>query len=486
MSVTAALVVSLVLLVANAWFVLFEFALVRMRASRLEELVDQGKTNAAAARHMHDHMNDYLGACQLGITISSIGIGWLAEPALSHMLEPSLGSLSHGVAVAGAFTLITLLHIVLGELVPKAVAIQVPERALLWSVLPMRVFHAIFMLPLKALNGIANLILRLVGLHPGGHSEPSLTVEEIRIVVADAYRQGEVTLDRSLILENALDFGELTASAVMVPLGRVESIEVTTSRAEALVSIAHRRLSRYLVTEGGAVIGYVHIKDVALGDAPIREVRRPLLEIAGDLPLDVLLRRMQRERTGIALVTGEGGPIGIVTLEDVLEELVGEIHDEFEEVRVWNLADHVAGDAIQCEAHLPGRDAAIRTMIEAIAKTSPEIKADVAIRSVMRREAQGSTALGSEVAIPHARLPGLARTKVAIARLAEPMRWRRDGELVRFVFLILTPLETPIEQSRALMRVARLVRDEVMFDRLAEAPTPEAMLDVVRAADVVS
>src|SRR4051812_33764703 len=112
MSITAALVVSLVLLFANAWFVLFEFALVRMRSSRLEELTDQGVRNAAAAQRMHDRMNDYLGACQLGITIASIGIGWLAEPALSHLLEPTLGAWAHTAAVAGAFTVITLVHIV--------------------------------------------------------------------------------------------------------------------------------------------------------------------------------------------------------------------------------------------------------------------------------------------------------------------------------------------------------------------------------------
>lgn len=486
MSITAALVVSLVLLVANAWFVLFEFALVRMRASRLEELTDQGVRNAAAAQRMHDRMNDYLGACQLGITIASIGIGWLAEPALSHLFEPTLGQWAHTAAVAAAFTTITLLHIVIGELVPKAVAIQVPERALLWSVLPMRVFHAIFALPLKLLNGVANLVLRAIGLSPGVHEEPSLSVEEIRIVVSDAYRQGEVSLDRSLLLENALDFGTLSASAVMVPLRRAESIPVTASREEVMATMGERRLSRYLVTDGDKITGYVHLKDMALRDAPIEALRRDLISVAGDTTIDVVLRQMQRERTGIALVTDGGEPVGLVTLEDVIEELVGEIHDEFEEVRVWHLADHVAKNAIECDARPPNRLTAIRALVDAIVRSCPEVKPEAAMRAILRRESQGSTALGNEVAIPHARLAGLPSTRVAIARLAEPMRWRKGGEPVRFVFLILTPLETPIDQSRALMRVARLVRDEVMFARLTEAPSPEAMLEVIKAADVVS
>jgi CBS domain containing-hemolysin-like protein len=486
MSASVALIASIVLLLLNAWFVLFEFALVKMRATRLEELVDQGVRNAAAALKMHGNMNEYLSACQLGITIASIGIGWLAEPAVASLLEAAFGELPHTVTIAIALTLVTIAHIVLAEQVPKSAAIQVPERALLWSVLPMRVYHTIFALPLKALNGMSNVMLRLFGLRASGHEEPSLSVEEIRIVVADAYRQGEVSLDRSLLLENALDFGVLTAAAVMVPLGRAEAIPVTATREEALATIAQRRLSRYLLTDGDEVIGYVHIKDVALADASLADVKRNLVRVDGETPLDVVLRQMQRARTGIVLVEQEGKPIGLLTFEDVLEELVGEIHDEFEEVRVWNLADHVARDAAQVDAPLTARDAAIKTLVDQIARAAPEVKPDVAMRAVLKREAQGPTDLGHEVAIPHARLPGLPRTLVAIARLAEPMRWRRDGEPVRFVFLILSPLETPLEQSRALMRVARLVRDQVMFDRLSEAPTPEALLEVVRAADVVS
>ncbi len=487
MSASAALTVSIILLIANAWFVLFEFALVRIRATRLEELSDQGVRGAAHILKMHERMNDYLGACQMGITIASLGIGWLAEPALAGMLEPVFGDGAHTAAIAIAFTVMTLAHIILGEQVPKAVAIQVPERALLWSVTPMRVFYTVFLLPLRALNALTSGLLWLLRLPPGAHNEPSLSTEEIRLVVADAYRQGEVSLDRSLLLENALDFGVLTVSAVMVPMSRAEGLDIKMSRQEVLEIVAQRRLSRYLLTDGGEVIGYVHVKDILIGDEPLIEVRRKLLAVTGDTPLDRVLRAMQRERTQIALISdATGAHIGMVTLEDVLEELVGEIHDEFEEVKVWNLADHVVAGAAQVDAPLINRDDAIHAMCDVIATTTHHVTTDAAVKGVLKREAQGPTDLGSEVAIPHARIPGLPRTYVAIARLADPMKWRRDGEPVRFVFLILTPAEHPIEQSRALMRVARLVRDEVLFARLAEAPSPEAMLEVVRAADVVS
>jgi CBS domain containing-hemolysin-like protein len=489
MSDTAALVVSLVLVLLNAWFVLFEFALVRMRSSKLEELEDRGVRNAAVARKMHERMNDYLSACQVGITIASLAIGWLAEPAFASLLEPVFGSISHGLSVGVAFALITILHIVIGEQVPKAAAIQAPERALLLSVTPMRVVAAIFYVPLKLLNGIVNVTLRLLGLSVNLHEESSLSVEEIRIVVSDAYRQGEVSLDRSLLLENALDFPELTAGSVMVPIVRAVSLDVRSSWAETLAVIAEKRMSRYLLADGEAIVGYVHIKDLALrdGEVALASVRRELLRLPAATTLDIVMRRMQRERTQIAMVTGAGDvPIGIVTLEDVLEELVGEIHDEFEEVRLWSLADHVDAGAVQVDVEHKTRDEAIRSMVQCIAKASPEIRADAAMAAVLRRESQGSTAVGHEVAVPHARLPGLVATHVAIARLVRPISWRRTGEPVRFLFLILTPAETPLEQNRALMRIAQLVRDELLFARLDEAPTPDALVEVVRALDVVS
>jgi CBS domain containing-hemolysin-like protein len=220
MSATAALLVSLLFLAANAWFVLFEFALVRMRASRLEELEDQGLRGATLVRRMHAQMNDYLGACQLGITVASLGIGWLAEPALSELLAPHLGPLAGGVSVALAFMLITMAHIVIGEQVPKAIALRTPEGPLFASALPMRAFHFAVYLPLRLLTGITNATLHLLGLARRGHQEPSLSLEEIRIVVSDAYSQGGVSLVRSLLIENALDFGTVTAAAAMVPLAR--------------------------------------------------------------------------------------------------------------------------------------------------------------------------------------------------------------------------------------------------------------------------
>jgi CBS domain containing-hemolysin-like protein/mannitol/fructose-specific phosphotransferase system IIA component (Ntr-type) len=488
MSDTAALGISLLLLGANAWFVVFEFSLVRMRATRLEELEARGVRNAAAARRMHGRMNDYLGACQVGITSASLAIGWLAEPAFGALIEPAFGALSHKVAAAAAFSLITVLHIVVGEQVPKAAAIQMPERALLWSVTPMRVFFVVFFVPLRVLNAIVNLTLRAIGLSVRPHEEPSLSTEEIRLAVTEGYRQGEVSLDRSLLVENALDFDTMVVKEAMVPIGRAATLDLEAPAEEQAWVMKTRGLSRYLVRDGQRFVGYVHVKDLGFRPgAPLAELLRPLPTVAGTMPLNRLLRRMQRDRTHIALVMGEAdAPIGVVTLEDLLEKLVGEIHDEFEAVRVWNLADHVDAGAVDLELRPSGRDQAIRALLERITRASPEIHGEATVQAVLRREALAPTAVGQGVALPHARLPGLQRTHVAIARLPEPIVWTPAADPVRFIFLILTPAETPSEQNRALMRVASLVHDDLLFARLDEAPTPDALVEVVRAADAVA
>jgi len=488
MSATAALLISLVFLAANAFFVVFEFALVRMRASRLEELADSGVKKAVLVKHMHTNMNDYLGACQLGITVASLGIGWLGEPAASELLEPYIGRYSHGVSVALAFTVITIVHIVLGEQVPKAGAIQLPERALFLTARPMQLFHFAVRIPLRLLTWITNLTLRVLGLSVRPHEEPSLSIEEIRIVVSDAYRQGEVSLDRSLLLENALDFGTLRAGGVMVPIAKAVALDMRAPWHDNAAIITQRKLSRYLLTDQETVVGYMHIKDVALveGEVALETLRREPLRISEKTELDAVLRRFQREHAQIALVTADDGSIvGLLTLEDVLEELVGEVHDEFEAVRTWNLADHVVLGAVQIDAALGERDATIRAMLEGLAKESTEIRPGAVMQILLRREEQASTAVGKGAAIPHARIPGLTQSRVAIARLKEPITWRRGAEPIRFVFLILTPAEVLPEQNRALTRVARLINDQLLFARLEEAPTPEGLLEVVRAADVV-
>jgi len=495
MGITGSLIVSLVLLAANAWFVLFEFSLVKLRPSRLRELEEQGARNARGARRMHERMNDFLGACQLGITIASLGIGWLAEPAVSAILEPYVGSAAaHGIAVTAAFAVITLAHIVFGELVPKAIAIQVPERALLLSVPAMAAFHAIFYLPLRLLNGVANLVLRALRLPADAAHENALSVEEMRIVVGDAYAQGAVSLERSLLVENALDFETTTARMVMTPIDRAAALDLTRPWADNVRVIAEMRLSRYLLLDGGIerIVGIVLLKDLGLeallrGEiGPLDRFRREVVRVPADCSLAGVMRMMQRERSQFAVVVDGGTAIGIVTLEDVLEELVGEIHDEFEERRVWNLSDHLVRDATLVDAYFRDIPGAVRTMVEAIASADREIDVEAATRAVLRREAIASTSVGHGVALPHARLPGLGGTRIALARVEEPMAWPPGTDLVRFVFLILSPEEQPIEQVRALSRIATLVRDEALFDRLDAAPGVDAVLAVVAAADVVA
>jgi CPA2 family monovalent cation:H+ antiporter-2 len=316
----------------------------------------------------------------------------------------------------------------------------------------------------------------------------------MRIVVGDAYAQGAVSLDRSLLLENALDFDSTTARMVMTPLARAAALDLARPWAENQRVIADTRLSRYLLLDGGLerIVGVVLLKDLALetltkGElGPLDRFRRELTRVPADCALDGVLRVMQRERSQFAIVLDGGTPIGIVTLEDVLEELVGEIHDEFEERRIWNLGDHLAPAATLVDVLFKDIPGAVRTLVNGIVADTPGLDAEAAVKAVLKREAQASTSVGHGVALPHARIPGLARTRIGLARVEDPMPWRQGGELVRFVFLILSPEEQPIEQVRALSRIATLVRDEALFARLDTAPGVEGVVEVVRAADVVA
>lgn len=490
------LTVSVLLLAANAWFVLFEFALVKMRPSRLDQLVQEGARNAPAIKQMHDEMNDYLGACQLGITMSSLGIGWLAEPALSELIVPYIAlDSAHAISFALAFGLITVVHIVLGELVPKSVAIQLPEKALLLSAVPMKIFHAAFKLPLRLLNSTSNLALRLFRLPPAQHAEEALSPEELRIMLGYAYRQGSLSLERSLLVENALDFDAIHARQVMVSLSQAVTLDRQKTWAENAAIMEKQRRSRYPVVDGASrrVVGMVLLKDVALrllrGEAEpsLDELRRDVLHVLHSDSIDQVLRKMQMDRGQLAVVDADDGTtLGIVTMEDVIEELVGEVYDEFEPVRIWTLSSHFDG-AARLDLEAKNHADAVRALAHEVARTVPGLDPDRAVRAVLGREAQGPTAVGRGVAVPHARLPGLGKAHIGFARLKTPLPSRAaDGEPVRFMFLILSPEEAPIEQVRAVSRVARLAQDDFYMARFGDAKDADELQDILRSADVTS
>src|SRR5215210_3328803 len=268
----AGLLAVAVLVLANGFFVATEFAIVAVRRSRLEQLAAEGHASARAAQDVVGHLDAYIAACQFGITLASLALGWLGEPALAHLLEPPLERLvgyfapaaAHGVAIGLAFAMITALHIVIGELAPKGLALQRAEATALWVARPMQLFYLVFRWPINLLNLVGNGMLRLVGLEPAAGHEMVHSVEELRLLVTASQQAGTVEASEARIASRAFEFGELTAGALMTPRTEVEAVAAASTLPDLVAAAAATSHSRLLVYERSLdeVVGVLHVRDL--------------------------------------------------------------------------------------------------------------------------------------------------------------------------------------------------------------------------------
>jgi CBS domain containing-hemolysin-like protein len=333
-----------VLVLANAFFVAAEFALVGARRTRLDEMARAGNRKARLARRAVQSLDRYISATQLGITLASLGLGWIGEPALAGFIEGGFRWLpdavatvaTHGVASVIAFIIITVLHIILGELVPKAVALLYPEVVSTWVTAPLLGFAWVMAGPIAVLNGTANRLLRLFKIDPPGEHERLHSPEEIRMLVEQSQEGGSLLREDARLLEGVFEFSEKTAQEVMTPRTQMAALEADLTVEDAADQVAVHGRSRYPVyTESlDDIIGVVHAKDIlaALRSRPgqtIRTVLRPALFVPGTREVEDVLADMKRLKTHLAIVLDEyGGTAGLVTMEDLLEEIVGPIYDE--------------------------------------------------------------------------------------------------------------------------------------------------------------
>ncbi len=336
----------LALVLANALFVAAEFALVSVRRSRLEELIRAGDRKAMLAARVIQSLSRYISATQLGITLASLGLGWVGEPALARILEGAFTWLpagarpvaTHSVAAIIAFSLITSLHIIFGELVPKAIALVAPEQTSRWLTPPLVGFAWVMAVPIKLLNGAATRTLRLFGLRPPGGQERVHSPDELRILVEQSQEWGSLGAQDARMLEGVFEFSEKTAEQVMTPRTDVVAIAGDASVEAAADVVAESRRSRYPVYNDtlDEIAGIVHAKDIlrALRQAPgtrISTLCRAPLFVPGTREVEDVLADMKRLKTHMAVVLDEyGGTAGVVTMEDLLEEIVGPIVDEFD------------------------------------------------------------------------------------------------------------------------------------------------------------
>ncbi|TNJ65676.1 HlyC/CorC family transporter [Paenibacillus hemerocallicola] len=335
----------LVLVGLNGFFVAAEFAVVKIRGSRIESLVRDGVRRAKFARTILADLNAYLSACQLGITLTSLGLGWIGEPAVSRLLEPAMSKLGvpdpviHTIAFIIAFAFITTLHITIGEQYPKTYAISKPERITLWIAAPLLLFYKLMRPFIWILNGVSNWMLKKSGVEPDDGHESVHTEEEIRILVKESHRNGLIDKTELTLVDNIFEFSETNSREIMIPRTEMVCLYANMSYEDNKRIAIEEMHTRYPICDPDKdnVVGFVHIKEMLKHhDAidSILTITRPLMKVPDSMPISTLLRLMQRKRTEMALLIDEyGGTSGLVTIEDIMEEIVGEIHDEFDEGR---------------------------------------------------------------------------------------------------------------------------------------------------------
>jgi CBS domain containing-hemolysin-like protein len=340
-----ALILTAVLLVLNAFFVAAEFAMVRVRGTQLDQLAAEGSARGRLAAHIIDHIDSYLSACQVGITMASLGLGWIGEPGVAALISPLFGwliesneTLFHVISFAIAFALITYLHIVVGEQAPKYFAIQRALVTSLWLAYPLHVFYRVAYPFIWFVNTSANRILKAIGIPVGpGEVADAHSDEELRLLVAASARQGKLDESERVIVGNALNFADTLVRQVMVPRTEIIAVPEELDLAGLIVVARQHRLSRFPVYRDDLdhIVGVVHVKDLVGVDrsskAKAHDLMRKVPAIPETLRLDQALAEFRRQHAQLAIVIDEyGGTAGLVTLEDVLEELVGEVGDEFE------------------------------------------------------------------------------------------------------------------------------------------------------------
>ncbi|KKI89982.1 membrane protein [Bacillus sp. SA1-12] len=347
------LVIVAILIAITAFFVASEFAIVKLRSSRLDQLIAEGSTSAISAKKVTSNLDGYLSACQLGITITALGLGWLGEPTVERLLHPLFETLHlnesivHLLTFAIAFFAITFLHVVIGELAPKTVAIQKAEFITLAFARPLILFYKVMFPFIWILNGSANLLVRLFGLKPASEHELAHSEEELRIILSESYKSGEINQSEFKYVNRIFEFDERIAKEIMVPRTEIVTTSVEKTFNENLEIMRNEKFTRYPVVNGDKdhIIGMVNLKEIFTdlyylipekrNATTIEKYIRPVIQVIESIPIHDLLIKMQKERVHMAILVDEyGGTAGLVTVEDIIEEIVGDIRDEFDQDEV--------------------------------------------------------------------------------------------------------------------------------------------------------
>lgn len=355
----------------NAFFVAAEFAIVKVRISQIELKVRSGSRLAKLTKHLIIHLDAYLSATQLGITLSSLGLGWIGEPVVAKVLTDLIYFLGiniseqmiHKVSLPLAFLVITILHIVFGELAPKSLAIQRSEQVSLFVALPLRLFYIIFSPFIWILNGFANLFIKMIGFEPITESHTLHSSDELRYIIEESSKSGSIEPTEHRLIENIFEFKDTPIKQIMVPRGKIVALDANMNINQAIELFKNEGYSRMPVFEQSIdnIIGIVYAKDLIglfekkNGDS-VKHFMKQAFFVGEDEKISNIMKIMQRDKVHLAIVLDEfGGTAGLVTMEDILEEIVGEIQDEYDEE--IPLIEQISETEFQVNAVVPIDDA---------------------------------------------------------------------------------------------------------------------------------
>ena len=341
-------IIILLLIAFTAFFVATEFAIVKVRSTKIDQLIAEGNKNAISAKKVTSALDEYLSACQLGITLTSLGLGWLGEPTVEHLLSPIITRISDNEVLTSfisfiiAFLVITFLHVVVGELAPKTFAIQKAEAVTLAFSKPLIMFYRILYPFIWALNHSASFFVGIFGLKTASEHEIAHSEEELRIILSESLKSGEINQSEYKYVNRIFEFDERIAKEIMVPRTEIMTVNRNDTIADIMKVAAKERYTRYPVVDGDKdnIVGIINIKEILtdcmnnleLINEPVDSYIHPVITVIETLPIHELLVKLQKNRSHMAILFDEyGGTAGLVTVEDILEEIVGDIRDEFDE-----------------------------------------------------------------------------------------------------------------------------------------------------------
>lgn len=499
--VTVYVLVALALVVLNAFFVLAEFGAVKVRSSKIEELLDNGNARAQLLKHIHENLDEYLSVCQVGITCASIALGFVSEPLARMLLQPWLARLhvpessawSHGLASAIAIIVVSAVHVLFGEQIPKLIAIRHAEPAASLTAVPLRLSRWILIVPLTLLNGASQLVLRLIGL---GHTPAEHHSEdELRIILDRSQSTGVMSFRRLLFMENIFELGELKVADAMRRRSGVRFLHASAPFAMNLEIMRTYRFSRFPLLESedaARPLGIIHVKDLILRpfapEPDLRAMARPFLSTSESTPLETVLAEMQRKSAHVAIVLGEGGSwTGFITMEDIIEEIIGTVADEFETDAAVALADVLTPARVLLGVEAGSLAQALRAALARIDLTGVGASAERILQAVLERERIAGTYLGHGVALPHARIQGLARPMLLVLRSEQGIPVEGTRERATLLFLLLTPAGMARVHQRLQARIAGILENsEYVHERLRAAATAQEVYDVIRTGEQAS